>query len=92
METRPFSGNDRMDTKFLAATERKGHKRKLADTNLVTEPQAGGSNTCSLSTDVRAHVEILKASISASESDRLAARKAAHALADFAKQGMISLI
>ena len=88
METRVFSGNDRMDAKFIVSSERKGHKRKLADTNLASEPFAEGSNSCSLSADVKAQVEILKASVSASESDRLAARKAAHALADFAKQGM----
>lgn len=89
MESRALSsGNERMDAKFLPAGERKGHKRKLADTNLGTGSAAGDASSSSLPADVRIQVDVLKTCISASEVDRVAARRAAHALAEFAKQGV----
>ncbi len=90
METRSLVGNDRMDTKSLSlsgASERKGHKRKLADTSLGLSAAEGSNN--SLTLDVRAQVDILKRCISWKETDRLAARSAAHALAELAKHGEI---
>lgn len=87
MESRALSsGNERMDAKFLPAGERKGHKRKLADTNLGAGSAAGDVSSSSLPADVRIQVDVLKTCISASEVDRVAARRAAHALAEFAKQ------
>jgi hypothetical protein len=86
METRSLVGNDRMDTKSLSlsgASERKGHKRKLADTSLGLSAAEGSNN--SLTLDVRAQVDILKSCISWKETDRVAARSAAHALAELAK-------
>jgi hypothetical protein len=86
METRSLVGNDRMDTKSLSlsgASERKGHKRKLADTSLGLSAAEGSNN--SLTLDVRAQVDILKSCISWKETDRVAARGAAHALAELAK-------
>ncbi|CAM6085940.1 unnamed protein product [Calypogeia fissa] len=84
METRSFEiGTERMDTKILSGSERKGHKRKLADTSLGLLATDGVNNR--LIVDVRAQVTILKACLSGSEPDRLAARRAAHALAELAK-------
>lgn len=84
METRSLVGNDRMDAKFPPGSERKGHKRKLADTTLGAVPVDGSNN--SLVADVKAQVEILKTCVSSAEADRVAARRAAHTLAEFAKQ------
>jgi hypothetical protein len=88
METRLFVGTERMDTKILSGSERKGHKRKLADTSLGLLAADGANNRLIL--DIRAHVTILKACTSGSEPDRLAARRAAHALAELAKHGKLS--
>lgn len=86
METRSFVlGTERMDTKILSGSERKGHKRKLADTSLGLLATDGVNNR--LIVDVRAQVTILKACSSGSEPDRLASRRAAHALAELAKHG-----
>jgi hypothetical protein len=79
-----------MDTKSFSlsgASERKGHKRKLADTSLGLSAAEGSNN--SLTLDVRAQVDILKSCISWKETDRVAARSAAHALAELAKHGEI---
>ncbi|CAM6053663.1 unnamed protein product [Sphagnum tenellum] len=85
METRSLVGNDRMDTKSLSlsGSERKGHKRKLADTSFLLSAVEGPNN--SLVLDVRAQVDILKTCLSWRETDRVAARCAAHALAELAK-------
>ncbi|CAM6008724.1 unnamed protein product [Sphagnum balticum] len=85
METRSLVGNDRMDTKSLSlsGSERKGHKRKLADTSFILSAVEGPNN--SLVLDVRAQVDILKTCLSWRETDRVAARCAAHALAELAK-------
>eukprot|EP00250_Pteridium_aquilinum_P018192 c23982_g1_i1 orf=561-1451(+) len=89
MESRALSsGNERMDAKFLPSGERKGHKRKLADTNLGAGSGAVDGSSSSLPADVRVQVDVLKSCVSASEADRVAARRAAHALAEFAKQGV----
>ena len=61
-------------------TERKGLKRKLADAAL------GEPGECHRA-DVRKHVLILKEARTGQESHRLAARTAAHALAELAKHG-----
>jgi hypothetical protein len=91
METRLFVGTERMDTKILSGSERKGHKRKLADTSLGLLGAADGINN-RLIIDVRAQVTILKACTSGSEPDRLAARRAAHALAELAKHGKLGIL
>jgi hypothetical protein len=92
METRSLVGNDRMDTKSLSlsGSERKGHKRKLADTSFILSAVEGPNN--SLVLDVRAQVDILKTCLSWRETDRVAARCAAHALAELAKHGEMPLV
>ncbi|KAH7280833.1 hypothetical protein KP509_36G016000 [Ceratopteris richardii] len=86
MESRGLSSvNERMDAKYPPSGERKGHKRKLSDTNLGPGSLIDGPSS-SLPPDVRVQVDILKNCISASEADRMAARRAAHTLAEFAKQ------
>jgi hypothetical protein len=92
METRSLVGNDRMDTKSLSlsGSERKGHKRKLADTSFLLSAVEGPNN--SLVLDVRAQVDVLKSCLSWRESDRVAARCAAHALAELAKHGEMPLV
>ncbi|KAL3676603.1 hypothetical protein R1sor_026551 [Riccia sorocarpa] len=83
METRSLVGIERMDTKSISGSERKGHKRKLADTSLGLLAADGPNNH--LVVDVRNQIEILKSSTSWRESDRVAARRAAHSLAELAK-------
>lgn len=85
METRSLVGHERMDTKSLSGSERKGHKRKLADTSLGLLAIDGPNNA--LIVDVRGQVGILKTCLSWKEADRTAARRAAHALAELAKHG-----
>lgn len=61
-------------------TERKGLKRKLADTAL-------GDFGASIRAEVRKYVLILKEARTGQEMHRLTARTAAHALAELAKHG-----
>jgi hypothetical protein len=85
METRSLVGNDRMDTKSHSGSERKGHKRKLADTSLGLSAVDGPNNH--LIAEVRGQVDFLRTCLSWRDSDRTAARRAAHALAELAKHG-----
>lgn len=71
-----------MKPQSLQGKERKGLKRKLADTSLGLGTGEDGTPFIG---ELKTHIEILKASISWTETDRLAARKAAHALAELAK-------
>lgn len=63
--------------------DRRGTKRKYADTTLGL---AVGKPSDSLTLDVQAHVATLKESLSAQENSRTAARRAAHSIAEYAKQ------
>ncbi|BBN18961.1 hypothetical protein MPTK1_8g06830 [Marchantia polymorpha subsp. ruderalis] len=83
METRSLVGTERMDTKIISGSERKGHKRKLADTSLGLVAADGPNNHLIL--DVRNQIEVLKGCTSWREADRVAARRAAHSLAELAK-------
>lgn len=74
-----------MDTKIISGSERKGHKRKLADTSLGLVAADGPNNHLIL--DVRNQIEVLKGCTSWREADRVAARRAAHSLAELAKHG-----
>lgn len=74
---------ERADAKITLGSERKGHKRKLAETSLET--LAPGDNSSPLPQDVEIQVNKLNSSFSWREADRLVARRAAHALAEFAK-------
>lgn len=85
METRSLVGNDRMDTKSHSGSERKGHKRKLADTSLGLSAVDGPNNH--LIAEVRGQVDVLRTCLSWRDSDRTSARRAAHALAELAKHG-----
>lgn len=85
METRSLVGNDRMDTKSHSGSERKGHKRKLADTSLGLSAVDGPNNH--LIAEVRGQVDSLRTCLSWRDSDRTSARRAAHALAELAKHG-----
>lgn len=74
-----------MESKSYPESERKGHKRKLADTfgrfAAVDEPNNG------LSVSIREQVEVLRTCVSWKENDRIAARRAAHGIAELAKNG-----
>ncbi|GJP44343.1 hypothetical protein CLOM_g3723 [Closterium sp. NIES-68] len=62
--------------------ERKNLKRKLADSACPS----GSDDSAALPTsEVQAHVAVLKAALTWREADRVAARKAAHAIAELAK-------
>lgn len=71
-------------------SERKGHKRKLADADAHRSSKkhstdVDGSRGLSRS-DVRAHIDVLKRCISSSKVDRASARRAARALGELAMQ------
>lgn len=72
-----------MESKSYPESERKGHKRKLADTfgrfAGVDEPNNG------ISVSIREQVEVLRTCVSWKENDRIAARRAAHGIAELAK-------
>lgn len=74
-----------MESKSYPESERKGHKRKLADTfgrfAGVDEPNNG------ISVSIREQVEVLRTCVSWKENDRIAARRAAHGIAELAKNG-----
>jgi len=74
-----------MESKSYPESERKGHKRKLADTfgrfGGVDEGNTG------LSVSIREQVEVLRTCVSWKENDRIAARRAAHGIAELAKNG-----
>ncbi|CAI7856948.1 unnamed protein product, partial [Closterium sp. NIES-53] len=62
--------------------ERKNLKRKLADSACPS----GSDDSGALATaEVQAHIAVLKGSLTWREADRVAARKAAHAIAELAK-------
>ncbi|KAJ7571539.1 hypothetical protein O6H91_01G166000 [Diphasiastrum complanatum] len=79
MEVRPSAAIECMDTKPLSS-EKKGQKRKLADTSLEPDDPEH-----SLAVHVKAQVEVLTKCTSSIEQDRIAARRAAHVLAELAK-------
>ncbi|XP_024380981.1 ARM REPEAT PROTEIN INTERACTING WITH ABF2 isoform X2 [Physcomitrium patens] len=83
MENIPVPENDRMESKSYPESERKGHKRKLADA-YVRFPAVDEPNNA-FATSVRDQVEILRTCVSWKENDRIAARRAAHSLAELAK-------
>ena len=85
METRSLVGNDRMDTKSHSGSERKGHKRKLANTSLGLSAVDGPNNH--LIAEVRGQVDFLRTCLSWRDSDRTSARHVAHTLAELAKHG-----
>lgn len=61
--------------------------RKLADTDVAAGPAAAADGSRrSLRADVRAQVDILKRCVSSSKADRVAARRAAQSLGEFAMQ------
>ncbi|KAH9573657.1 hypothetical protein CY35_01G012100 [Sphagnum magellanicum] len=64
---------------------RKGHKRKLGDSCLGLSAVDGPNNNFTL--DIRTRVDILRTCLSWKESQRVAARHAAHALAELEKHG-----
>ncbi|XP_024388979.1 ARM REPEAT PROTEIN INTERACTING WITH ABF2 isoform X3 [Physcomitrium patens] len=84
MDNSPVPGDERMETKSYPESERKGHKRKLADAYLRF-PAADEPNNA-FSIGVRDQVEILRTCVSWKENDRIAARRAAHSLAELAKR------
>ncbi|EFJ27678.1 hypothetical protein SELMODRAFT_441407 [Selaginella moellendorffii] len=67
----------------VVGLERKGLKRKLAETSLAQEPQDGPGTR--LLSDAEVLLETLNTSTTWRENDRFAARQAAHALAELAK-------
>lgn len=72
-------------------SERKGQKRKLEeefeDQHIFVPPTGDVSDA--LLSDIKEHVSILDSTSSWTESDRAAAKRATHALADLAKNGKI---
>jgi hypothetical protein len=73
-----------MEAKSYPESERKGHKRKLADT--FVRFGVDESNNA-LAVGIREQVEVLRTCVSWKENDRMAARRAAHGLAELAKHG-----
>jgi len=79
---------------LLPSSEKKGQKRKLEqheerfqqDTQ-ISLPLTGDARDAVLS-DVNQHVSILLSSFSSNEFDRASAKRATHALADLAKNGI----
>lgn len=74
-----------MESKSYPESERKGHKRKLADTFVRFGSVDEASNA--LAVGIRDQVEVLRTCVSWKENDRIAARRAAHGLAELAKHG-----
>ncbi|CAI5474547.1 unnamed protein product [Closterium sp. Yama58-4] len=62
--------------------ERKNLKRKLADSACPSGSEESGAL---VTAEVQAHIAVLKGSLTWREADRVAARKAAHAIAELAK-------
>uniref|UniRef100_A0A0D6QYQ3 BTB domain-containing protein n=1 Tax=Araucaria cunninghamii TaxID=56994 RepID=A0A0D6QYQ3_ARACU len=75
---------ERGDPRIVVGSERKGHKRKLAETSLAALANEN-DNTSILPQDVKIQVNKLNSTFSWREADRFAARRAAHAIAEFAK-------
>lgn len=88
MESRLDASSERMDTKPSTCTERKGHKRKLGETSLAVLPVSDRQSD-PLIQNVRTQIDVLRLCTSWSECHRSASRRAAHTLAEFAKQGDI---
>jgi hypothetical protein len=72
-------------------SERKGQKRKLdqdfPDERQISAPPPTADERASLLTEVVNQVNILDSTFTWNESDRAAAKRATHALADLAKNG-----
>lgn len=81
---------ERGDPKIVVGGERKGHKRKLAETSAGQEKDKDKENeeecpTSLLPQDVNIQVGRLNSSFSWREADRFTVRRAAHSIAEFAK-------
>ena len=78
-----------MDNKEVVSppADRKGQKRKLAESGM-DEPQGEAASAKAVAPEVQEHVKVLKAAMTWKQEDRLAAKKAAHAIAELAKHGM----
>lgn len=101
-----MEGDQRQESAMSTAHQRKGQKRKLEDPSssssatamvIDIEERAGRGeihhHLCpqTLPLEVKSHVDVLLSRFSWQESDRLAAKRATHVLAELAKNGIPSI-
>lgn len=86
----PFLSMELLKRQDQSLPERKGQKRKLEedfeDEREISAPPTGDARDALLA-EVTAQVEILESNFSWREADRAAAKRAAHVLAELAKNG-----